>query len=230
MSFLASILSSGPSGKDGDGTEAQRQRMVQEQLRARGIRDEAVLETMGRIPRERFLPKEQQHLAYHDRALPNASGQTVSQPYMVAVMTEALKLRPSDRVLEIGTGSGYQTAVLSPLASAVFSVERIQGLSEAARVALSELACENVSLRVGDGTLGWPEEAPFDAILVTAGAPKIPGPLLEQLTEGGRLVVPVGDRSIQELVRATRTREGHEAEKLLSCRFVPLVGEEGWEG
>jgi protein-L-isoaspartate(D-aspartate) O-methyltransferase len=148
---------------------------------------------------------------------------------MVAVMTEALRLRTSDRVLEIGTGSGYQTAILSPLASTVFSIERIQALSQAARVALSELACENVSLRVGDGTLGWPEEAPFDAILVTAGAPRTPEPLLAQLAEGGRLVIPVGDRLVQELVRVTRTEEGHETESLLSCRFVPLVGEEGWE-
>ena len=206
-----------------------RARMVEQQLRARGIRDEAVLQAMARTPRERFLPREQRHLAYHDRALPHARGQTVSQPYMVAVMTEALQLRTSDRVLEIGTGSGYQTAILSPLALAVYSVERIPELSEGAHAALSELALGNVNLRVGDGTVGWPEEAPFDAILVTAGAPRVPESLLAQLAEGGRLVIPVGDRLVQELVRVTRTKEGHETERLLTCRFVPLVGEEGWE-
>jgi protein-L-isoaspartate(D-aspartate) O-methyltransferase len=145
-------------------------------------------------------------------------------------MTEALKLRPSDRVLEIGTGSGYQTAVLSPLASEVFSLERIPELSSRAKEVLWELACENVRLRVGDGSVGWPEEAPFDAILVTAGAPHVPESLKAQLAEdGGRLVVPVGDRFIQELVRVTRNGDSFESEDLLSCRFVPLMGEEGWE-
>jgi protein-L-isoaspartate(D-aspartate) O-methyltransferase len=148
---------------------------------------------------------------------------------MVAAMTEALQLQPSDRVLEIGTGSGYQTAILSPLASAIFSVERIQELSDAAYDSLSELSCENVRLRVGDGTVGWPEEAPFDAILVTAGAPGVPESLLTQMAEGSRLVIPVGDRSVQELFRVTRKKEGHKTEKLLDCRFVPLICEEGWK-
>jgi len=211
-------------------TADQRADMVDRQLRARGIRSETVLEVMGGVPRERFLPSGQRHRAYRDQALPISQGQTLSQPYMVAVMTEALKLRPSDRVLEIGTGSGYQTAVLSPLASEVFSLERIPELSSRAKEVLWELACENVRLRVGDGSVGWPEEAPFDAILVTAGAPHVPESLKAQLAEdGGRLVVPVGDRFIQELVRVTRNGEGFESEDLLSCRFVPLMGEEGWE-
>ncbi len=208
----------------------QRALMVDQQLRARGIRCEAVLGVMGEIPRERFLPPDQRHRAYQDQALPLSLGQTVSQPYMVAVMTEALKLRPSDRVLEIGTGSGYQTAVLSRLASLVFSLERIPELSSGAEEVLGELACENVRLRVGDGSLGWPEEAPFDAILVTAGAPRVPESLKAQLgADGGRLVIPVGDRCIQELVRVTRTGNEFVSEELLTCRFVPLLGEEGWE-
>jgi protein-L-isoaspartate(D-aspartate) O-methyltransferase len=204
--------------------------MVDRQLRARGIRSEAVLDIMGTVPRERFLPPGEEQRAYRDQALPLSHGQTVSQPYMVAIMTEALRLRPSDRVLEVGTGSGYQTAILSPLASEVFSIERIPQLTEKARQVLKELGCENVRLRVGDGSVGWPEAAPFDAILVTAGAPHPPETLKEQLAEdSGRLVIPVGDRYIQELVRITRNGDDYESEDLLACRFVPLMGEEGWE-
>jgi protein-L-isoaspartate(D-aspartate) O-methyltransferase len=185
---------------------------------------------MGSVPRERFLPPGEEHRAYRDQALPLSHGQTVSQPYMVAIMTEALRLRPSDRVLEVGTGSGYQTAILSPLASEVFSIERIPQLTENARQVLKELGCENVRLRVGDGSVGWPEAAPFDAILVTAGAPHPPDSLKNQLAEeGGRLVIPVGDRYIQELVRITRNGDDFDSEDLLACRFVPLMGDEGWE-
>jgi protein-L-isoaspartate(D-aspartate) O-methyltransferase len=208
----------------------QRAEMVERQLRSRGIRSLAVLEAMGTVPRERFLPEGEQHRAYRDQALPLAHGQTVSQPYMVAVMTEALLLQPSERVLEIGTGSGYQTAILSPLAARIFSIERITELAGGAEEVLAELGCENVTIRTGDGTVGWPEEAPFDAILVTAGAPQAPEALKAQLREdGGRLVVPVGDRYIQELLRVTRDGDHFEVEELLACRFVPLVGEEGWE-
>ena len=204
--------------------------MVDRQLRARGIRSEAVLSVMGQVPRERFLPTGEEHRAYRDQALPLSQGQTISQPYMVAVMTEALGLQPTDRVLEIGTGSGYQTAVLSPLAAQVFSVERIPALAEQAGGVLEGLGCKNVQLRVGDGTAGWPDEAPFDAIVVTAGAPEVPQSLKDQLVEdGGRLVIPVGDRAVQDLVRITRSGDGFESKKLLSCRFVPLVGEEGWK-
>jgi protein-L-isoaspartate(D-aspartate) O-methyltransferase len=204
--------------------------MVEDQLRGRGLRSESVLEVMGRIPRELFLPPERQHKAYDDQALPLSKGQTISQPYMVAVMTEALVLHPSDRVLEIGTGSGYQTAVLADLAAEVYSVERIPELASQAEETLGKLGFDNIRIRVADGSLGWPDEAPFDAILVTAGAPRIPESLKAQLTgDGGRLVVPVGDRFIQELVRVTRTGDSFESEDLLACRFVPLLGEEGWE-
>jgi protein-L-isoaspartate(D-aspartate) O-methyltransferase len=204
--------------------------MVEHQLRGRGIRSENVLRVMGEVPREAFLPPGDQHKAYRDQALPLLQGQTISQPYMVAVMTEALRLRPTDRVLEIGTGSGYQTAVLSPLASQVFSVERIPELAEAAREILAKLGCPNVQIRVGDGSLGWPEEAPFDAILLTAGAPGIPRSLKEQISEEeGRIVAPVGDRFVQDLVRITRKGTEFQEEKLLGCRFVPLLGAEGWE-
>ncbi len=204
--------------------------MVEEQLRARGLQSESVLEAMGKIPRELFLPAAQHHQAYKDRALPLSQGQTISQPFMVAVMTEALDVDPSSRILEIGTGSGYQTAILADLVAEVFSVERIGELASQAENTLDELGCENVRIRVADGTLGWPDEAPFDGILVTAGAPQIPDSLKDQLIDdGGRLVVPVGDRFIQELVRVTRTGDSFESENLLACRFVPLLGEEGWE-
>ena len=210
--------------------DRQRGSMVEHQLRSRGIQSEDVLRVMSQVPREAFLPPEDQHKAYRDQALPLSQGQTISQPYMMAVMTEALLLRPSDRVLEIGTGSGYQTAVLSPLVSEVYSVERIPELARAAERILGGLGCDNVKLRVGDGTRGWPEESPFDAILVTAGAPRIPSSLKAQLSEeGGRLVAPVGDRFVQDLLRVTRIGYEYQEETLLACRFVPLLGEEGWE-
>ena len=208
---------------------AERAGMVARQLRRRCILDEAVLGAMGKVPREHFLPEEQRARAYQDRALPLSSGQTMSQPYMVAAMTEALALSPGDRVLEIGTGSGYQTAVLSRLAREVFTVERLPALAAEARVLLGDAGYGNVRVRVDDGTLGWPEEAPFDAILVTAAAPAAPPSLLEQLSpDSGRMVVPVGSRWAQNLVRVRRTRAGTTTERLMSCVFVPLLGAEGW--
>jgi protein-L-isoaspartate(D-aspartate) O-methyltransferase len=208
----------------------ERSRMVDLQLRARGIRSEAVLRVMEMVPRERFLPPGRSRDAYRDQALPIACGQTMSQPYMVAVMTEALDLSMDDRALEIGTGSGYQTAVLSHLARGVWSVERIPELLEEARKVLDGLGAGNVRLRLGDGSLGWPEEAPFDAILVTAGSPGVPDTLKGQLhPHGGRLVIPVGDRALQELVRVTREGDRFLEERLLACRFVPLLGAEGWK-
>ena len=207
----------------------QRARMVARQLRRRHIRDEDVLAAMGEVPREYFLPREQRPMAYQDRALPLTGGQTMSQPYMVAAMTEALELSAGQRVLEIGTGSGYQTAVLARLAGEVFTIERLPGMAVAARGLLRDAGCDNVHLRAGDGTLGWPEEAPFDAILVTAAAPAAPPTLEEQLhPDGGRMVIPVGSRRIQHLVRIRRTPAGTTTERLMECAFVPLMGAEGW--
>lgn len=207
----------------------RRARMVARQLRRRNIRDEDVLAAMGEVPREHFLPREQRAMAYQDRALPLTGGQTMSQPYMVAVMTEALELSAGQRVLEIGTGSGYQTAILARLAEEVFTIERLPGMAAAARGRLRDAGCGNVRVRVGDGTVGWPEEAPFDAILVTAAAPAAPPSLEEQLRpDGGRMVIPVGSRRIQQLVRIRRTPAGTTTERLIECAFVPLMGEEGW--
>jgi protein-L-isoaspartate(D-aspartate) O-methyltransferase len=209
-----------------------RTRMVDRQLRARGIADPRVLEVMGRVPREAFVSgpdRSRPDEAYRDSALPAGRGQTLSQPYMVARMTEALQLAEGDRVLEIGTGTGYQAAVLAHLAADVWSVERDPVLAEEARKRLEGLGLlDRVHLLVGDGSLGWPEGAPFDGILVTAGAPEIPEALKAQLADGGRIVIPVGPRDSQVLLRITRRGEGFESESLLECRFVPLVGEEGW--
>ncbi len=207
----------------------RRARMVARQLRRRNIRDEEVLAAMGEVRREHFLPQGQRVMAYQDRALPLTDGQTMSQPYMVAAMTEALELSPGQRVLEVGTGSGYQTAILARLADEVFTIERLPGMAAAARALLRDAECDNVRVRVGDGTLGWPEKAPFDAILVTAAAPATPPTLKEQLhPDGGRMVIPVGSRRIQQLVRIRRTHAGTTTERLMECAFVPLMGAEGW--
>ena len=210
-------------------TTRERMAMVESQLAARGIVDTRVLEAMAWVPREDFLPEDRQSWAYRDRAVPLGHGQTVSQPYMVAAMTEALLLGPGDRVLEVGTGSGYQSAVLSAIAAQVFTIERLPDLQCAAEERLATLGVSNVRFRVGDGSLGWPEEVPFDAIIVTAGAPSVPPPLKSQLNEdGGRLVIPVGPRRQQSLIRYTRTGNEYVTERLLNCAFVPLVGSEGW--
>jgi protein-L-isoaspartate(D-aspartate) O-methyltransferase len=216
------------SGVYGDPTAAARRQMVDEQIARRGVRDPRVLDAMARVPRHRFVPPEVRHLAYDDSALPIGECQTISQPYIVALMTEALRLGPEDRVLEIGTGSGYQTAVLAELAREVYTVERFESLSRAARELLRELGYGNVHFRVGDGSQGWPEAAPFDAVLVTAAAREVPPALAEQMAPGGRLVLPLGDRSLQDLVRITRTPDGWREERLTSCRFVPLVADAGW--
>ena len=209
--------------------EKDRARMVEKDLRRRGIRDPAVLEAMGRIPRHLFVPPEERPHAYQDRALPLEVGQTISQPYMVAAMTEALRVRPGDRVLELGTGSGYQTAILAEVAAHVFTVERIGGLQGAARDVLESIEVENVSFMVGDGSRGWPDHAPYDRILVTAGAPTVPDPLKRQLSaRGGRMVIPVGDNDLQELLVVTRNGDTWSNETLMECRFVLLVGDEGW--
>lgn len=216
-----------------DRFQKQRWRMVDTQIRARGVTNPRILEAMSKIPRHIFVDEALADQAYNDNPLPIGDLQTISQPYMVALMTEALDLKGRERVLEIGTGSGYQTALLAELADQVFSIERIASLANNARRILDHLGYYNVAIRVGDGTYGWKEEAPFDAILVTAGAPDIPQPLIEQLVIGGRLVLPVGGRSLQDLVKVTRQSEDiHEVKKenLGGCRFVDLIGEYGWSG
>ncbi|MDM7916125.1 MAG: protein-L-isoaspartate(D-aspartate) O-methyltransferase [Candidatus Eisenbacteria bacterium] len=205
-----------------------RARMVEQQLRSRGIRDERVLAAFLEVPRHLFVEPAMQDSAYGDHALPIGHGQTISQPYMVALMTSALRTRPEHRVLEIGTGSGYQAAILSRLVRTVFSIERIPALVQRAQAILKELSIGNVIQRQGDGSLGWKGFAPFEGIVVTAGAPRIPETLLEQLAEGGRLVIPVGGGSSQ-ILRIVERRGGEFVEeKSCACAFVPLLGREGW--
>lgn len=208
----------------------QREIMIREHLMARGIRDQAVLKAMREVPREEFVDEVMKDNAYGDHPLPIAEGQTISQPYIVAYMTEALELTPADRVLEIGTGSGYAAAVLSRIVKSVHSVERLHGLVQNAGQRLERLGYTNIIIHEGDGTLGWPEQAPYDAIVVTAGAPNIPQPLLEQLALGGRLVIPVGNScDVQVLDRVRRLSEhDYRSEQLCGVRFVPLIGAAGW--
>jgi protein-L-isoaspartate(D-aspartate) O-methyltransferase len=198
--------------------------MVREQIEARGVRNAAVLAAMGAVPRHELVPESVREHAYEDRPLPIGHLQTISQPYVVAAMSEALDLGPEERVLEIGTGSGYQAAVLSGLCREVFSIEIVAPLAERARTELARLGYDNVQVRSGDGYRGWPEQAPFDAIVVTAAPDHVPQPLLDQLALGGRLVMPVGD-TFQELIRITRTEGGFERESLFPVRFVPMTGE-----
>ncbi|HDM90178.1 MAG TPA: protein-L-isoaspartate(D-aspartate) O-methyltransferase [candidate division WOR-3 bacterium] len=206
-----------------------RKRMVEYQIVGRGVRDRGVIEAMLKVPRHLFVPPPYREEAYNDYPLSIGRGQTISQPYMVAVMTEALELKGDEKVLEIGTGSGYQTAVLAEIASEVFTIERDPLLAERARELLESLGYRNIHFRVGDGTLGWPEEAPFDRIIVTAAAPSIPKPLREQLRVGGIIVIPVGGRYGQTLVKGKKVSdEKMEIEELFDCAFVPLVGEYGF--
>jgi protein-L-isoaspartate(D-aspartate) O-methyltransferase len=216
------------SAERDEGFATSRREMVEKQLQERGIRDPRVLEIMGRVPRHRFVDPALVSRAYGDHALPIGAGQTISQPYMVAIMTEALGLEGGERVLEIGTGSGYQTAVLAEFTPHLFSIERSPELSRAAAAILKELGYTNVILKTGDGTLGWPEHAPYDGIIVTAGAPAIPEPLGQQLAEGGRLVIPVGDREVQTLELAVKRQGKIQRHKVLDCAFVPLLGRAGW--
>lgn len=205
--------------------------MVDTQIRVRGVSDQRVLKAMEKIPRHLFVDEGLIDQAYNDNPLPIDRRQTISQPYIVALMSEAMALTGREKVLEIGTGSGYQTAILAELAERVFSIERIAVLATGARRVLDALKDYNVAIRVGDGTYGWREESPFEAIMVTAGAPRIPKLLIEQLAVGGRLVVPVGGRNSQVLLKLTRMSEDPEdlkQEDLGGCRFVDLIGEHGW--
>ena len=206
-----------------------RERMVKTQLIPRGINDKRVLQAMGKIPRDRFIEEALKGEAYNDHPLPIGHKQTISQPYIVALMTEALELTGNERTLEIGTGSGYQTAILAELSEKVYTVERIRSLLVKSRNILAELGYNNILFKAFDGTLGWKEYEPYDAIIVTAGAPNVPQPLLDQLAEGGRLIIPVGNRFSQELIKMTKKRGRYIQENLGGCRFVDLIGVHGWK-
>lgn len=206
-----------------------RLKMVEDQIIARGIQDPRVIAAVKKVPRHLFVEEALQGQAYSDHPLPIGEKQTISQPYMVALMTEALLLTGRDKVLEIGAGSGYQTCILAEIALKVFSIERIRSLAIQVRKLVYELGYLNVEIKFSDGTLGWMDESPFDAIMVTAGSPGIPQPLVDQLAVGGRLVIPVGDPTDQELMRVTRTEGGIKKENLGGCRFVRLIGQHGWD-
>jgi protein-L-isoaspartate(D-aspartate) O-methyltransferase len=193
------------------------------------IRDKRVLAAMGAIPREIFVPPESRHLAYADKPLPIGYGQTISQPFIIALMTEALELTSPEKVLEIGTGSGYQAAILAELAKRVITTERVKALADKAKKLLEELSYKNIEVHLAEETLGWRREAPYEAIMVTAAAPKVPPELIAQLAIGGRLVIPVGSRYIQELSKITRGRKKNKIENLGGCRFVSLIGRGAWE-
>jgi len=205
-----------------------RLKMVEEQLVPRGITDARVLEAMRKVPRHLFLEEALADRAYEDSALPIGEKQTISQPYIVALMTQALALRPTDKVLEIGTGSGYQTAILAELAERVYSIERVKSLALQARERLDRMGYRNVAIRIGDGTYGWGDAAPFDAILVAAGSPSVPPLLVEQLREGGRLVIPVGDRTVQRLQLGVKQHGRLVLSDLGDCVFVPFIGAFAW--
>jgi protein-L-isoaspartate(D-aspartate) O-methyltransferase len=209
--------------------EKERARMVAEQLVGRGVTNARVLAAMGKVPRHEFLPEAIRGMAYQDSALPLGEAQTMSQPYMVALMSELLKLTGTERVLEIGTGSGYQAAVLAELCGKVYTVERIKMLADRARANLDRLGYRSVAIKVYDGTYGWKDMAPFDAIMVTAGAPDVPVPLLDQLKEGGAMVIPVGERYGQTLLKVVKTSQGPVTERSIPCTFVPLIGNHGWK-
>lgn len=209
--------------------DADREQMVNDHLLARDITDKRVIEILRKIPRERFIDSGDDSRAYNDNPLPIGCGQTISQPYMVALMTQSLLLGRSDRVLEIGTGSGYQTAVLAEIAKEVYTVERIDALGLRAQNTLAELGYSNIKFKIGDGTLGWEEHAPFDRIIVTAGAPELPLSLTDQLADGGMMVIPVGGTAHQDLIRAENHGSKIVQKKICSCIFVKLIGKEGWE-
>lgn len=233
----AQMVTSNTIGLDRSGSNLMakygklRRRLVAEQIEARGVRDPLVLDAMRKVPRELFVPKDMRDEAYEDRPLPIGARQTISQPYIVAFMVEALALRGEEKVLEIGAGSGYAAAVVAEIADEVYTVERIGQLAERAADNLARAGCDNVHVRHADGTEGWKDEAPFDAILVSAGAPDIPKSLMRQLKVGGHMVIPVGrDQGAQELIRITRVDEDEfEREDIADVKFVPLIGKEGWE-
>jgi len=207
--------------------EAARARLI-EHLSSE-IRDKRVLAAMARVPREHFVPPQTQHLAYEDRPLPIGLDQTISQPFIIALMTEALELAGNEKVLEVGTGSGYQAAILAELARQVITTERLPALAETARAVLDSLGYTNIVVHLAEETLGWQAEAPYDAIIVTAGAPRVSVDFLAQLAIGGRLVIPIGSRYVQELYKITKHKKKNTGQNLGGCRFVPLIGKDAWE-
>jgi len=209
--------------------ESDRKQMVAKQIAGRGLHDARLLAAFENVPRHLFIPEEVRHHAYTDGPLPIGFSQTISQPYIVALMTHLLELIGSERVLEVGTGSGYQAAILSRLAAEVYTVEIVPELAERAKTILREAGCANVHVHLADGSLGWPEAAPYDAIIATAAAPSVPQPLLDQLTDGGRLVLPVGDRGYQELEVLKREGDAFKRRSVIAVAFVPLRGEYGWK-
>jgi protein-L-isoaspartate(D-aspartate) O-methyltransferase len=211
------------------GFEELRDFMVRTQLIPRGIKDENVLRAMKKVPRHLFVDESIQDRAYEDMALPISEGQTISQPYMVAVMTELLGLQGTEKVLEVGTGSGYQAAILSELSKEVYTIERFEKLAQEAEKRFRILGYSNIYVKTGDGTLGWPEEAPFERIIITAGTPMVPDPLMQQLAQGGIIVAPVGERFSQQLIKVKKSERGLSEEFHTMCVFVPLVGKYGWD-
>ena len=209
--------------------EELRSEMVNGQLIPRGISDPQVLEAFRKVPRDEFIPESMRASAYDDAALPIGIGQTISQPYMVAIMTELLKLKGNEKVLEVGTGSGYQAAILSQLCKKVFTIERIESLAVQAKETLKKLGYTNVEFIIGDGTLGYPKESPYEGIIVTAGCPEIPSLLIDQLADGGRLVIPVGETYLQTLTVVTKKEGKLKFEESIACVFVPLIGKFGWK-
>jgi protein-L-isoaspartate(D-aspartate) O-methyltransferase len=206
-----------------------RERMVNKQLVPRGIKDKGVLRAMGKIHRHLFIEEALIAEAYNDHPLPIGHKQTISQPYIVALMTEALELTGKEKTLEIGTGSGYQTAILAELSEKVYTIERVRPLMEQARTLLNQLGYTNILFKSYDGTLGWEGYAPFDAVIITAGAPKIPEPLLNHLGDGARMIIPIGDKFSQELIKVTKVKDDYKEENLGGCRFVDLIGAHGWK-
>jgi len=207
-----------------------RRRMVEEQLAPRGIEDARVLGVFSKVERHRFVPEDFQGSAYADYPIPIGEGQTISQPFIVALMTQCLGVSPQDRILEVGTGSGYQAAILAELAKEVYTIERIASLAKRAEVKLSDLGYQNIKIKVDDGTLGWKENAPFNKIIITAASPRIPLPLTEQLAENGRLILPLGESFSQVLTLVEKRGNRIESQKICGCVFVPLVGKYGWKG